>query len=126
MVPGGPEDSTVKATSFGRNLRLPAGKRVSLHVASGKEKGKTHVCVQPLVAIGRGNVDFALDDPQVSQSHCVVEIMGERMVLRDLGSTNGTYVNGRPVQEAALEHMSEFRVGDHTIVVLVSPSEAPG
>ena len=126
MVPSGAEDSTVKASSWGRNLRLPAGKRVSLYVTSGMEKGKTHVCEQPLVAIGRGNVDFVLEDPQVSQSHCVVEIMGERIVLRDLGSTNGTYVNGRPVREAALEHMSEFRVGDHTIVLLVSPSEAPG
>lgn len=126
MVPPGAEDSTVKATSWGRNLRLPAGKRISLYVASGAEKGKTYVCEQPLVAIGRHNVDFALEDPQVSQSHCVLEIMGERIVLRDLGSTNGTYVNGRPVREAALEHMSEFRIGDHTIVLVVSPSEARG
>ena len=126
MVSPDAEDSTVKAASWGRNLRLPAGKRVSLYVASGPEKGKTHVCERPLVAIGRRNVDFALEDPQVSQSHCVVEIMGERIVLRDLGSTNGTYVNGRPVREAALEHMSEFRIGDHTIVLLVSPSEGRG
>lgn len=126
MVSPGAEDSTVKAASWGRNLRLPAGKRVSLYVSSGKEKGKTHVCERPLVAIGRGNVDFVLDDPQVSQSHCVLEIMGERMVLRDLGSTNGTYVNGRPVREVALEHMGEFRLGDHTIVLLVSPTDVRG
>lgn len=124
MVSPGADDSTAKATSWGRNLRLPAGKRVSLYVASGKEKGKTHVCQQPLVAIGRGKVDFVLDDPQVSQSHCVVEIMGERVVLRDLGSTNGTFVNDRPVREAALEHMGEFRIGDHTLVLLISPAEA--
>src|SRR3989304_5476246 len=126
MVPSGAEDSTVKAPSFGRNLRLPAGKRVSLYVASGPEKGRTHVCKQPLVAIGRGNVDLVLEDPQGLQSPRVVGIMGERILLRVLGGTNGTYVNGRPVREVALEHMSEFRVGDHTIVLLVSPSAAPG
>ena len=125
MVASRSDESTAKAQSATRHLRLPAGKTVSLHVLEGAGKGKTYVCRQPRVAIGRQNVDFNLDDPQVSQAHCVLEIMEERVRLRDLDSANGTYVDDRPVREATLEHLSEFRVGSHTLVLLISPGEPP-
>src|SRR5215471_18837982 len=53
--------------------------------------------------LGRGfSNDFKIDDPSVSGSHCQILIQGDSAVIKDLGSTNGTFVNRAPVQEAAL------------------------
>jgi hypothetical protein len=47
--------------------------------------------------------DFKLDDPSVSGSHCEILLENENAVIRDVGSTNGTFVNRAPVTEAALQ-----------------------
>jgi FHA domain len=46
--------------------------------------------------------DVKLDDPSVSGSHCEIRLENEHAAIKDLGSTNGTFVNGAPVSEAAL------------------------
>jgi len=55
--------------------------------------------------------DFALDDPSVSASHCQIVVENGNVVIRDLGSTNGTYVNHTPVQEAALQTGQTVHLG---------------
>lgn len=56
-----------------------------------------------LVAIGRGlNNDVILEDSRVSRHHAQLRYRSRRFWVTDLGSTNGTYVNGEPVQEQAL------------------------
>jgi len=45
--------------------------------------------------IGRRNADLVLDDPDVSRQHAVIERYERGYLLRDLGSTNGSYVNGQ-------------------------------
>ena len=74
---------------FGRMaLILPDGRRVALE--------------QPTV-IGSGeDVDVRLDDPCISRRHCVIEPSAERVLVRDLGSTNGTLLNGVRVPTAEL------------------------
>jgi transcriptional regulator with GAF, ATPase, and Fis domain len=57
-----------------------------------------------------------IDDPMVSQHHCQIESRGDRFVLADRKSTNGTYVNGRRIQQKDLEHGDEIRIG-YTILV---------
>jgi hypothetical protein len=47
--------------------------------------------------------DVKLDDPSVSGSHCQIVLENENAVIKDLGSTNGTYVNRASVREAALQ-----------------------
>lgn len=48
--------------------------------------------------IGRSpEADLAVDDPYASEFHARVGLQDERVVVHDLGSTNGTYVNGRRV-----------------------------
>lgn len=45
--------------------------------------------------VGRGDHNtLAIHDPSVSQTHCEVLVYGPEVIVRDLGSTNGTYVNG--------------------------------
>src|SRR5687767_3099747 len=47
------------------------------------------------VLVGKGPVcDVRLTDPQVSRRHLSLELLGRRLRLRDLGSTNGTFIDG--------------------------------
>src|SRR5437867_4846633 len=55
-------------------------------------------------SLGRGLTnDFKIDVPSVSGSHCQVLVDHGHVLIKDLGSTNGTYVNRSPVKEAVLE-----------------------
>jgi len=58
--------------------------------------GREHVlCAE--TTIGRQGCDLVLADPEVSRRHAEVVVSGEGLVIRDLGSTNGTHVNDRPI-----------------------------
>lgn len=56
-----------------------------------------------VISIGRGSEnDLILDDPQVSRNHCQLKLQYGAYSLTDMGSTNGSYVNGQRVSEIAL------------------------
>jgi len=65
-------------------------------------------------------------DPQVSRSHAVFERLGDLWALRDLGSRNGTFVDGvRITGSVAMHHRSEVSVGRCRIVFCSSEEAAP-
>jgi hypothetical protein len=65
------------------------------------------------VMIGRApSSDIVLDDPFVSQTHTRVVPRGQMHFVEDLGSTNGTFLNGKEVVEGQLMLDSELRVGE--------------
>lgn len=68
------------------------------------------------VVIGRlSTCDIPLGDPQVSRRHAEVRRDAEGFCVFDLGSTNGTVVNGAPVRERRLADGDELRIGSATI-----------
>ena len=69
------------------------------------------------VTIGRlpDNV-VIIDNPAVSGHHARVFQEGHQVILEDLRSTNGTFVNGRPVTRHVLQHHDEVLVGKHSLV----------
>jgi hypothetical protein len=69
------------------------------------------------VTIGRlpDNV-VLIDNPAVSGHHARVFYEGSRVILEDLRSTNGTFVNGRPITRHVLQHGDEVLVGKHQLV----------
>ncbi len=76
--------------------------------------------------IGRGFAnDFRLDDSSVSGSHCVIILDGASALLRDLGSTNGTFVNRTQIKEAALQIGQTFHLGGVEILYKGDTSTAP-
>jgi hypothetical protein len=72
----------------------------------------------PLLAVtrlGRGtDVDIRIDDPGVSRHHAEITL-GTDVTLRDLGSTNGTLVNGRMVSSVVLTDGSRIQLGTTTL-----------
>jgi len=69
--------------------------------------------IQGMARIGRSeDSEIVLVDPSVSRAHAVVEVRGGEPVVRDVGSTNGTYVNGRRVRSHPLRDGDEILFGD--------------
>jgi pSer/pThr/pTyr-binding forkhead associated (FHA) protein len=72
---------------------------------------------QPLV-IGRDAEGLIVEDPTVSRRHLVVEPGKDVLVCRDLGSANGTFVDGERIQDAVhLRAGSHIRLGESELVV---------
>jgi hypothetical protein len=59
--------------------------------------------------------DIVIENLAVSGEHAVIENTGNRVVLKDLGSTNGTYVNGKPIRKQALEYGDQVEIGRYKI-----------
>ena len=82
--------------------------------------GRVPVGEEPLI-IGRlPECDVVLGDPNVSRRHAEIRRTEEGLVVTDLGSTNGTRVNGVPVREQQLESGDEITVGSTTLVFELS------
>jgi CRP-like cAMP-binding protein/Fe-S-cluster-containing hydrogenase component 2 len=76
-----------------------------LKVLTGPRAGSTLQLRIPATTFGRGadnDYRFA-DDTQLSRNHCAVEYRDGRYSIRDLGSTNGTFVNGNQISEVELQ-----------------------
>lgn len=73
-----------------------------------------HVDILGPVVIGRSpSSDIVIDEPYVSSTHARLTLQGPALVLEDLGSTNGTLVNGHPIdQPVTLRDSDEVQVGD--------------
>jgi len=64
------------------------------------------------------NNTLRLVDREVSKEHCVIEKVGATYLLRDLNSSNGTFVNGRKVRELRLRDGDEIALGNSRLVFL--------
>lgn len=72
------------------------------------------------MAIGRAaDADVVLADPLVSRHHARLAARGGRFVLTDLGSTNGTRVNGNPVTEAVVGPGDRIEIGSTRLEIVV-------
>jgi pSer/pThr/pTyr-binding forkhead associated (FHA) protein len=79
-----------------------------------------------LMLVGRKeNCDLRLEHKSVSKLHCVIVRTDGLLILRDLGSTNGTRVNGQRVRRAALLPNDQLHVASVRYKVYLGPDEAP-
>ncbi len=94
---------------------LPAGARPSLVVmaAMGQEPGATFQLNQGAV-LGRSDTsDIRIEDPYASSVHARIFPRGQFLYIEDMGSTNGTFLNGRPLRRPEpLQTSDTVRIGD--------------
>lgn len=68
---------------------------------------------KPILLLGRDlECDIRLDSRKISRRHCCIAQVGEQLVVRDLGSTNGVRINGVRVLEGHLKAGDEFTIGN--------------
>jgi hypothetical protein len=117
-------DLRTRISGSARSLDLPAGIRCSLTVLSGPDAGKRLALERPRVLVGRDNGDLALSDKEVSREHCAFEIMGVTCTVKDLGSRNGTWIDGERVQSRQLSNVAEVTVGNSTLLFTMTLEDA--
>jgi predicted Zn finger-like uncharacterized protein len=118
-LPAEPEHDTGKVEPGG--MELPQGFRLSVAVINGPDAGMVHRMSKPRIVIGRTSCDLVLDDTEVSRAHAAVEIRGTQYLLEDLGSTNGTLIDGERITGLVeLQNHSEFQVGTSTLMLIVT------
>jgi len=92
--------------------------------------GKSYELKAGKTTIGRvEDNDFPLPVGSISSHHCEVLVQGEEVVIKDLNSTNGTFINGQQInKETALKPGQTLRLGQVEIRLEVpgAPNAAPG
>lgn len=103
------EATRLERGAAGEDADFPA---CALEVVEGPDAGKTFPLLARETALGRGPQGIVLRDIDVSRLHAVFEIQDEgQVLLRDQGSTNGTYVNGVRVADTTLKSGDEIKFG---------------
>ena len=125
-----PEDTTkelevkrvqIEEDSLPELAPLAPHKRYSLAVILGANAGHIFPVTQPRVVLGRGvNCDIQLQDSEISRRHAMLEIKGDAATVSDLGSTNGTFVDGVRVRSKGIEAHQEFSLGTTTLMFIVT------
>ncbi|MBS2021242.1 MAG: sigma-54-dependent Fis family transcriptional regulator, partial [Deltaproteobacteria bacterium] len=99
-------------------LVVQTGPAAGREVSTDKERIRVGNARVPPGQDGTGN-DLALDDKKVSRHHCEIQFTDNGWLLTDLGSTNGTWLDGKRVEKAYLSPGMSILVGDSS--VLFSP-----
>lgn len=113
---GSPDGDHVRAktvvTSISRITERPAGKEACLVVIYGNELGKKYNLDAASLVLGRSSkCDIQIDQESISRNHSKIVNTGKSILIRDLGSTNGTYVNDEPIDEYVLRDGDLIKIG---------------
>jgi len=96
-----------------REISLPSDKAMPKLIISTESQGRIgYEFTEDLITIGRAPDNMiVIEDPSVSSRHAQLERAGDNYRLKDLGSTNGTRVNGVPVTDTLLRFDDRVRFG---------------
>ena len=90
-----------------------------LIAVAGPARGRS-VPLAGSLSIGRDeHSSFSIADPALSRQHCAIEASDSHVLVRDLGSRNGVFVNGCPVAERHLSDGDVIRIGGSALLVLM-------
>ncbi|MCI0410277.1 MAG: FHA domain-containing protein, partial [Acidobacteria bacterium] len=104
----------------GGEWKVPEELRFSLRVLEGTESGKVFEITHSRVTVGREEGEILLGDPLISRKHAAFEVYGSHhIVLKDLASTNGTYLNDRLIAYSKLNHGDRIRMGSTLLEAVI-------
>lgn len=102
-------------------IQRVAASRVVLRGACGQFFGRCFPLTEPLLIGSSDEAGLRLDEPALAARHCQLEHHGDFIALRDLGSEEGSMVNGVPVRDARLHPGDQLVIEQQRFVI-----EAPG
>jgi hypothetical protein len=111
--PGSDATSMYAAAALGERDGLADREpRLMVERAPGHQAGMAYDLLDS-VTLGRGDVEIQLEDPFASSRHARIWKQGHVLVIEDLGSTNGTYLNDEPLNGPQPLHSGDrIRIGD--------------
>jgi Mg-chelatase subunit ChlD len=100
----------------GETMAMPAAVVAELVIQTGPDAGR-HLPLRPNARLGRAaDNEIVLKDPQASRYHAIITLAGSEYVITDLGSANGTWVNGvRLDQPRSLRHGDVIAIGSEQL-----------
>lgn len=105
LLPSQPEGSTIRV------------RKTKLLIISGPLQSQEYLISKEVFTIGSGKQnDLTIEDSTISKRHCEITVEENGYRISDLGSTNGTYVQGVRITSAYLNPGSEFQIGMTHIV----------
>jgi pSer/pThr/pTyr-binding forkhead associated (FHA) protein len=124
MVLQGEVDTLLQAPAPAASVEGSGDEQRLLRGVGGLHHGRSYPLSRARV-IGRGNdVDIEIDEPAFAEQHARVEVHGERVLLRDLGSADGTRVNGVAVRHCWLQAGDQVVFDGQHRFVLEVPHDA--
>ncbi|MHB0968841.1 MAG: FHA domain-containing protein [Thermoanaerobaculia bacterium] len=119
-----PESRSAPPATSDATLQMPTDRRLSLALIDGPDAGKVFRIEQPRVVIGRAAADLILNDTESSRNHAAIEVRESLVLLEDLGSTNGTLIDGERINgPVELQNQMEFQVGSTTLMLIVTETD---
>ncbi|MFO0759122.1 MAG: DUF4388 domain-containing protein [Byssovorax sp.] len=100
---------------------------LALRFISGKyQGGEFPLGTQPEIIVGRSSeLDMVLVEDMVSRRHARIECTDDHILIEDLGSTNGTFVNGEKIRRAPLKEGDRVLIGTSILKVVSTDPSAP-
>lgn len=111
-----------------RPSTLAAGRQLALRFISGKYQGGEFPLAEGVpVVVGRSSdLDMVLVEEMVSRRHARIELSSGIVRVEDLGSTNGTFVNGERVTQGTLSEGDRLLIGTSILKLVVLEDQASG
>ncbi len=99
----------------GKRLGLPTDRKIGLQILEGVDAGHAFILSKKSrITFGRDGADLDVQDPAVSKLHCTIEVYNDVIVLRDLNSASGTFLNDFQIKDELLKDKDKIRLG-HTV-----------
>lgn len=96
--------------------------RVVVRGVGGRHHGRSFTLESPRLVGRSEDAHIRIDDPAFAERHARIEMIGNRVVLRDLGSGDGSVVNGMPVRDALLAPGDQIVFDQHHRFVIEAPA----
>lgn len=98
----------------------------AIRILNGTQAGTTFSLKEGENSIGRGaQADIRLQSPGVSKDHCVIQVSGNKIILLDKNSSNGTFVNGSKVKQKQLNNGDKLAIHDVLVDVQYNVLQFP-
>lgn len=104
---------------------VPKEEKAYILFISGPLMGKMYYLEDVITVIGRADdCNIAINDPRISRHHLKITLEGSKSIIEDMGSTNGTFVNGERIDKKALKNSDLIHISSDTLFNFATGSEA--
>ena len=107
------DTKVVSRKGDGKDRPIPVTIRATLKVTDGADAGEKYYLEKSHTTVGRSSkADIQISDEQASRVHAEISFTNMEFRIRDLQSSNGTFLNGSSVVEYALRNKDKIMIGE--------------